>query len=83
MYGLDPTGPPRFNDRFQLGGPLDVRMFKQSGLGPRDGSNALGGDLFWAVGLSVISDLPRKPQWPVKTHVFVNAGRLDTLNRGK
>ncbi|EJD05373.1 uncharacterized protein FOMMEDRAFT_118409 [Fomitiporia mediterranea MF3/22] len=83
LYSLDPASPPRFNDRFQLGGPLDVRMFKQSGLGPRDGSNALGGDLFWAVGLSVISDLPRRPQWPVKTHVFVNAGRLDTLNRDR
>lgn len=28
---------PIFNDRFQLGGPLDVRMFKENGLGPRDG----------------------------------------------
>jgi outer membrane protein insertion porin family len=27
----------RFPDRFQLGGPLSVRMFRASSMGPRDG----------------------------------------------
>lgn len=30
--------PPSFSDRFQLGGPLDVRLFKECGLGPREKS---------------------------------------------
>ena len=60
-----------------------MRMFKQGGLGPRDGTDALGGDVFWAAGLSVISDLPgRAREWPVKAHAFVNAGRLDSLRKG-
>ncbi|KAI5118902.1 hypothetical protein M0805_002818 [Coniferiporia weirii] len=73
----------RFNDRFQLGGPLDVRMFKHNGLGPRDGPDSLGGNLFWAAGVSLISDLPLRPQWPVKTHIFLNAGQLDPLDKGR
>ena len=66
---------------------MDVRMFKQNGLGPREGKggggggDSLGGDLFWATGLSVVSDLPARPDWPVKVQAFVNAGRLDLLNR--
>ncbi|KAH8110299.1 surface antigen-domain-containing protein [Phellopilus nigrolimitatus] len=76
-----PDRVPRLADRFTLGGPLDVRMFHQNGLGPRDGSDALGGDLFWAAGVSLISDLPKRSQWPVKTHFFLNAGHLDGLNR--
>ena len=58
-------------------------MFKQNGLGPREekGGDSLGGDLFWATGLSVVSDLPARPDWTVKVQAFVNAGRLDLLNR--
>ena len=80
----------RFSDRFQLGGPLDVRMFKQNGLGLRDGNDALGGELFWCLGLSVIRDLPglskeAREGWKgnVKMHGFVNAGRLDLIDRGE
>lgn len=45
-------------------------------------ADSLGGDLFWAAGVSVISDIPKRPQWPVKSHLFVNAGRLDTMDKG-
>ncbi|TDL19639.1 mitochondrial protein [Rickenella mellea] len=78
-----------FPDRFQLGGPLDVRLFKQNSMGPRDGvtmlgdADSIGGDLYWAAGVSLISDIPWKPHWPLKTHVFVNAGRLDSMDRSK
>lgn len=42
--------------------------------------DSLGGDLYWAAGLSLIADIPRRSHWPLKTHFFVNAGRLDTLD---
>ena len=45
--------------------------------------DSLGGELCWAAGLSLISDFPKKPHWPVKTHLFLNAGRLDNINRGE
>lgn len=45
-------------------------------------ADALGGDVFWAAGLSLFGDIPRKPHWPVKTHLWVNAGRLDALDVG-
>ncbi|CCM00441.1 uncharacterized protein FIBRA_02473 [Fibroporia radiculosa] len=75
--------PALFPDRFQLGGPTNVRMFRANGMGPRDGPDSLGGDLYWAAGVSLISDVPHKPHWPVKTHLFVNAGRLDAMDTSK
>ena len=44
-------------------------------------ADSLGGDLYWAAGLSIISNIPSKAHWPVKTHVFVNAGRLNSHDR--
>ncbi|OCH87076.1 hypothetical protein OBBRIDRAFT_796568 [Obba rivulosa] len=75
--------PSLFSDRFQLGGPVNVRMFRANGMGPHDGPDSLGGDLYWAAGLSLISDIPRKPHWPVKLHTWVNAGRLDAIDKSK
>ncbi|KAA1476565.1 hypothetical protein DENSPDRAFT_843549 [Dentipellis sp. KUC8613] len=77
------SGPSSFSDRFQLGGPLSVRMFVANSLGPRDSTDSLGGDLYWALGLSVISDIPKRPHWPLKSHLFVNAGQLHPLQSGK
>lgn len=72
---------PTPSDRFQLGGPTNLRMFRANSLGPRDGVDSLGGDLFWAVGASLITHIPRKPHWPVKAHAFLNAGQLEPLHR--
>jgi len=36
----------------------------------------------WSGGLSLISDIPRKAHWPLKLHIFINAGRLDRLDLG-
>ncbi|KAI0825955.1 surface antigen-domain-containing protein [Irpex lacteus] len=82
---LLPVGekPTLFSDRFQLGGPSNVRMFRTNSMGPRDGSDSLGGDIYWSAGLSLISDIPKKPQWPVKLHGFANAGRLDCVDKSK
>lgn len=79
LYPLYGT-PSLFNDRFQLGGTTSVRMFRQNGMGPRDGKDSVGGDMYWAAGASIIGPLPGKPHWPLKTHAFVNAGRLDSYN---
>ncbi|KAJ7698731.1 surface antigen-domain-containing protein [Mycena rosella] len=78
LWGL--RGPTLFPDRFQLGGPASVRAFRPNGLGPRDGADAVGGEVYWAAGLSVIAPVPGKPEWPLKTHAWVNAGRLDLLS---
>ncbi|KAK7471006.1 hypothetical protein VKT23_002419 [Stygiomarasmius scandens] len=72
-----------FPDRFQLGGPSSLRSFRVNGLGPKDGPDSLGGDLYWAAGVRLISNLPTKPDWPVKTHVFLNAGRLDPIDQSR
>jgi outer membrane protein assembly factor BamA len=45
--------------------------------------DSVGGDMYWATGVSIIGPLPWKPHWPLKTHMFVNAGRLDSYNVGK
>ncbi|KZT10437.1 uncharacterized protein LAESUDRAFT_644455 [Laetiporus sulphureus 93-53] len=79
----DIARPVPFSDRFQLGGPTSLRMFRANGMGPRDGPDSLGGDVYWAAGISLISDIPRKSHWPVKLHSFVNAGRLTVMDKTK
>ncbi|KAB5592902.1 Small nuclear ribonucleoprotein hPrp3 [Ceratobasidium theobromae] len=72
--------PSLFNDRFQLGGPTSVRMFRANAMGPRDGKDSVGGEMYWATGASIIGPIPRRPHWPLKTHMFINVGRLDSYN---
>jgi len=81
LWGLN--GPTLFSDRFQLGGPASIRSFRANAMGPRDGSDSLGGEMYWSAGLSVISQIPKKPEWPVKTHAWVNAGRLDNIDKSR
>ena len=70
----------RVNDRFQLGGPTDIRGFRLSGLGPRDGTDAVGGDVYAAGGASILFPLPRvKRETPLRFQMFVNGGRLLAL----
>lgn len=70
----------RINDRFQLGGPSDVRGFRLSGLGPRDGGDAVGGDVYAAGGASLLLRLPRvNPETPLRLQAFINGGRLLAL----
>ena len=77
--------PSRINDRFQLGGPTDVRGFKLGGLGPHDGGDAVGGDVYAAGGVNMMIPLPRVgPNSPLRIQLFANCGRLVALkNKGK
>ena len=82
LYPLTPAGQSspshsRLNDRFQLGGPTDVRGFRLSGLGPRDGQDAVGGDVYAAGGASLLFPLPRVGKdTPLRFQTFINGGRL-------
>ena len=78
LHPLSPS-PSHFSDRFQLGGPTSLRMFRHSSLGPKSDANSLGGDAFWSLGLSLLSPIPRKPHWPLMLHSFVNAGQICQL----
>ncbi len=77
--------PSRLNDRFQLGGPTDVRGFKLGGLGPHDGKDAVGGDLFAAGSVNMLFPLPYKgPESGLRFQMFANGGRLVALkNKSK
>jgi outer membrane protein insertion porin family len=74
-------------------------MFNMHGLGPKDGSASqicavfdeadspaddfIGGDLQWAAGLSLITPIPKREEWPLKGHFFLNAGRLVGQQKSK
>ena len=77
-----PPQPSRINDRFQLGGPADVRGFRLSGLGPRDGSDAVGGDVYAAGSANLLFPLPRVgADRPFRLQAFINGGRLLALKQ--
>ncbi len=68
------------NDRFQLGGPTDVRGFRLSGLGPRDGIDAVGGDVYAAGSANLLVPFPRVGrESPLRMQAFLNGGRLLAL----
>jgi outer membrane protein insertion porin family len=74
--------PSRINDRFTLGGPTDVRGFRIAGLGPRDGRDAVGGDVYAAGSANLLLPLPRVgPDRPIRLQAFINGGRLLALQR--
>ncbi|KAK2459610.1 hypothetical protein APHAL10511_008365 [Amanita phalloides] len=75
--------PTLFSDRFQIGGPTSVRAFKAFGMGPRDGPDSVGGDVYYTLGLSLVSHIPKKSHWPVKSHLWINCGQLDSLDRAR
>lgn len=67
----------RTNDRFTLGGPTDVRGFRLAGLGPRDGGDSVGGDVYAAGGASLYLPFLRVGKdVPLRLQLFVNGGRL-------
>ena len=80
LGGESQARPSRLNDRFQLGGPADVRGFRLSGLGPRDGADAVGGDVYAAGSANLLLPLPRLgADKPFRLQAFLNGGRLLAL----
>lgn len=80
LAGQSNPSQSRLNDRFQLGGPTDVRGFRLSGLGPHDGEDSVGGDVYAAGGASLYVPLPRMgKETPLRLQAFVNGGRLLAL----
>lgn len=72
----------RINDRFQLGGPTDVRGFRLAGLGPSDGNDAVGGDVYAAGSANLLVPLPRLgSEKPFRLQAFINGGRLLALKQ--
>lgn len=70
----------RLNDRFLLGGPTDVRGFRLAGLGPRDGLDSVGGDVYAAGSANLLFPLPGLgPSRPLRGQLFINGGRLLAL----
>lgn len=43
-------------------------------------ATSVGGDLHYSLGLSILGDIPRRPQWPTKFHAWINAGRLQGID---
>ena len=83
LAGQSRPRPSRINDRFQLGGPTDVRGFRLAGLGPRDGADAVGGDIYAAGSANIFFPLPRVgPERPLRLQAFINGGRLLALRGG-
>ncbi|WWC86982.1 uncharacterized protein L201_001863 [Kwoniella dendrophila CBS 6074] len=76
-------GPTYLPDRTYLGGPNSVRGWGVGGLGRRDGPDSLGGDLSWALGLSVFAPIPKKEHWPLKLHGFINSGKVVAYDRAR
>lgn len=63
-------------DKFQLGGPADVRAFEMHGLGPVMCGNRIGGDIFYNLSLSAFTPVPMLSLDALKLHGFINAGKL-------
>ncbi|KAJ4305244.1 hypothetical protein N0V90_000775 [Kalmusia sp. IMI 367209] len=80
LAGSNTPQQSRINDRFQLGGPTNVRGFRLSGLGPHDGPDAVGGDVFAAGGASLLFPVPKVgKETPLRLQAFINGGRLLSL----
>lgn len=81
LFPLAHDRPNRVNDRFFLGGPQSVRGFQQHGVGPQDGVDRVGGDLFFSSGLSLFTPLPFLINAPIKGHLFANFGSLVQMDQ--
>ncbi|KAJ2077565.1 hypothetical protein H4R24_005062 [Coemansia sp. RSA 988] len=75
-----PVGSSPLADRFFLGGQTSVRGFEHRGIGPRDHGDSLGGDIYYAAGLSLLTPLPYVRSTALKGHLWANAGQLALLD---
>ncbi len=82
MYDRSSASGTYLPDRTFLGGPNSIRGWKVGGIGLRDGPDSLGGDLSWAMGMSLFAPLPGIAQWPLRLHSFVNLGKVVGYDSG-
>ena len=71
------------NDKFFLGGPLNLRGFKHFGIGPQNRRRPLGGTVMWLGGLHLNFPLPFiQSNWKrrFRLHLFANAGNIVDTN---
>lgn len=70
-------------DRFFLGGPNDVRGFYLNSLGPRDGQDFVGGEIYFAQGVSMFTRIPHlvARTTPLRLLFFLNGGSLLNLDQ--
>ncbi|KAI9596633.1 surface antigen-domain-containing protein [Syncephalis fuscata] len=73
----------RINDRFTLGGPVSLRGFKTFGVGPREDYDMIGGNIYYALGLSLFAPLPKVDSERFKAHFFVNTGTLRLVDNDR
>ncbi|KAJ2663980.1 hypothetical protein IWW48_000992 [Coemansia sp. RSA 1200] len=79
LWNLD-SRASRLPDRFFLGGAASVRGFELHGIGPRDANDSVGGDVFYAAGVSLLTPLPLVATPALRGHVWANAGQLALLD---
>ncbi|KAJ2315568.1 hypothetical protein IWW54_000199 [Coemansia sp. RSA 2705] len=83
LWSFGQSGRSPLADRFFLGGQTSVRGFEFRGIGPRDHNDSVGGDVFYAAGVSLLTPLPYVKTPALKGHLWANAGQLALLdNRG-
>jgi len=94
LWTLEKNGNTRITDRFFVGGPADVRGFKEFGIGPKDGCmfsfdawlmvvNAVGGEAFISYSATAMFPVPNAPpHWPLRFQLFANGGALLPVNQG-
>lgn len=63
-------------DKFQLGGPNDIKGWMIAGMGPKQMNMGVGGNYFHAIGLNLFSNLPYYRDSNLKLHAFTNIGKL-------
>ncbi|GMM34740.1 SAM complex subunit [Saccharomycopsis crataegensis] len=95
LQNLSSFGYCNIMDKFNIGGPTDVRGFNYNGLGPRAATTSsnknfgtsmgdrVGGDFYYSTGLSLFTTIPKiapTSEHNLKFHSFVNAGKLVNLN---
>ncbi|KAG7813362.1 hypothetical protein KL921_000908 [Ogataea angusta] len=71
-------------DKFQSGGPNDIRGFWTSGIGPKQMGLSIGGDASFSYGLSLFQRIPfLSSDSNFKLHYFFNSGKLINLDTSK
>ncbi|PXF43933.1 Sorting and assembly machinery component 50-like [Gracilariopsis chorda] len=72
-------------DRFFVGGGNSLRGFESRGIGPRDGKDAIGGDVFYTACAMLSVALPRQSLlWQLfraRVHAFINAGDVGEMSQ--